>query len=80
MTAHVPGYATPNLIKHNGIWYAEASWQIAGQPYSEYVGQVEQHEAGWTAHTPRRLYVGLFPDKQAAAEALVKKAGYELLV
>lgn len=80
MTRPVPGYAAPALIKHRGIWYAEATWQSAGQQYSEYVGQVEQHDAGWTAHTPRGAYVGLFPDKQAAAEALVKKAGYGLLV
>lgn len=71
-------YVTPTLIRRDGTWYVEASWQSAGQMYSEYVGQVSQQNPGWTAHTKTRLYVGLFPDKQAAAEALVKKAGYEL--
>lgn len=70
---HPPGYASPSLTERDGAWY------VTAQPYGVLVGQVEQHDAGWTAHTPRRMYVGLFPDKQAAAQALVKKAGYELL-
>lgn len=69
----VSGYARPSLSAQDG------SWVVVAQPYSEHVGQVEQHDAGWTAHTPRGLYVGLFPGTPAAAEALVKKAGYELL-
>lgn len=73
LTVHVPGYARPILTQRDGTWY------VTAQPYDEYVGQVEEHDAGWTAHTPRRLCVGLFPDQRAAAEALVRKAGYELL-
>lgn len=69
---HVPGYATASLTERDGTWY------VTAQPYNEYVGHVEQHDAGWTAHTPRGLYVGMFPDKQAAGEALVTQAGYEL--
>lgn len=69
----VPGYARPTLTNRNGIWY------VTAQPWNEYVGQVEEHDAGWTAHTTRGAYGGLWPDQQAAAEALVRKAGYELL-
>lgn len=70
---HVPGYATAGLTERDGTWH------VTAQPYNQYVGHVEQHDAGWTAHTPRRLHVGLYPDRQAAAETLVKQAGYELL-
>jgi hypothetical protein len=73
LTVHVPGYATASLTEQDGTWY------VTAQPWNEYVGQVEQHDAGWTAHTPRRAYAGLWPDKQAAGEALVQAAGYELL-
>jgi prophage tail gpP-like protein len=34
--------------------------------------------AGWTAATRTNRYAGLWPTKQAAAEVLVKQAGYEL--
>lgn len=73
LTVHVPGYATASLTEQDGTWY------VAAQPYNEYVGTVEQHDAGWTAHTPRGRYAGLWPDKLAAAQELVKLAGYELL-
>jgi hypothetical protein len=69
----VPGYANPSLTERDG------SWHVAAQPWDEYVGTVEQHESGWTAHTPRGRYGGLWPDKQAAAEALLNLAGYALL-
>lgn len=74
MTRPVPGYATPALAVRNGTWH------VTAQPWGAYVGQIIQHDAGWTGHTPRGAYVGLFPDKQAAAEALVKHAGYGLMV
>lgn len=70
----VPGYARPSLAVRDGVWL------VIAQPYGVHVGQVKQHDAGWTAHTPRGRYAGLYPDKQAAAEALVKLAGYALLV
>jgi hypothetical protein len=68
-----PGYATPTFVVHDDRWIATA------HPWSVCVGSVWWHSAGWTATDERGLYVGLFPDKQAAGEALVKHAGYEVL-
>lgn len=69
-----PGYATPNFVVRGSRWHVVAS------PWQEDAGSVEPNlPAGWTAWDPRRLYVGLYPDQQAAGEALVKHAGYELL-
>lgn len=70
---HVPGYARPALTEQDGTWH------VTAQPYNEYVGTVEQQDPGWTARTPRGRYGGLWPDKQAAAQELVKLAGYQLL-
>lgn len=67
-----PGYATPTF-EHYGQWIVRA------EPWSPYVGRLSEFAAGWTAWDPRDLYVGLFPDKQAAGEALVRHAGYEVL-
>lgn len=66
-------YATASLKFHeNGCWWVHA------QPYNEPVGVVQRHDAGWTATTRQLRYAGLWPTKQAAAEVLVKQAGYEL--
>lgn len=73
MTDRVPGYARPQLAVRDGKWHVWAD------PWGEYVGTIEQHRSGWTAHISRGRYGGLWPDKRAAAEALVKQAGYELL-
>ena len=69
-----PGYATPTLVEN----YCE--WLVTATPWGEYVGYVRSHgPVGCVASTPRGHEVGLFPDQQAAAEALVKHAGYEVL-
>ena len=63
-------YAVPSLRKWRDSWvvYAEG----------HYVGVVKEHPSGWTAMTHKGAYAGLYPTKQAAAEVLVKQAGYEL--
>lgn len=72
-TPAYPGYATPTFTVRDGIWLVTAA------PWDEVVGVAEEHgPAAWTAHS-YGAYVGLFPDKQAAGEALVKHAGYEVL-
>lgn len=77
-----PGYATPVITLRNGRWV------VGADPWKVFVGWMDEHPAGWTAYAPRYVdgvmtssgsYVGLFPDKQAAGEALVKHAGYEAL-
>jgi len=47
-------------------------------PYGVPVGFIEENAAGWTATERGYRYAGLWPTKQAAAEVLVKQAGYEL--
>ncbi|HEY2086268.1 MAG TPA: hypothetical protein VGH54_09615 [Mycobacterium sp.] len=70
-----PGYATATLAKQQ-----DGSWHVTAAPWGECVGAVTSHgPVGCVAYTPRGHQVGLFPDKQAAGEALVKHAGYELL-
>lgn len=73
----VTRYASPSLTKHH-----ENTWEVIAQPWGEQVGMVQQIRgplaAGWTAATPTNHYAGLWPTKQAAAEVLVKQAGYEL--
>jgi hypothetical protein len=69
----VPGYASPALTNQAGTWC------VVAQPWNEAVGTVTEHDAGWTAHTPRGAYAGLWPDRRAAAEALLRQAGYEVL-
>lgn len=70
-------YATPSLRK-----YGENTWEVTAQPWGALVGLVRWHggliTAGWTAATLTNRYAGLWPTKQAAAEVLVKQAGYEL--
>lgn len=69
-----PGYATPVFDWHDGICW------VAADPWNRPVGRVfDEDEVGWTAYTNRGHYVGLYPDQQAAGEALVKHAGYEVL-
>ena len=70
-----PGYATPTFV-----WHHEGCWEVWAHPYRQPAGRVYDHgPTGWATYTPSGLYVGLFPDKQAAGEALVKHAGYEVL-
>lgn len=82
-TPAYPGYATPVITVSNGRWL------VGVDPWKVFVGWINEHSAGWTAFAPRYVdggvvagtgaYVGLFPDKQAAGEALVEHAGYEVL-
>lgn len=69
-----PGYATPTFIAWGGRWYVSATPWVNGT-----IGWVQEHPSGWTATRGHGLYVGLFPTQQAAGEALVKHAGYEVL-
>jgi hypothetical protein len=75
MTKPLPGYATPSLRKRDSP--EGAVWVVHAYPWGGYVGWVQQHPSGWTAHNGDVTH-GLFPDRQAAAEVLVKQAGYEL--
>lgn len=69
-----PGYATPTFT-----FNASGRWIVTAAPWDKIVGLVEDHTpGGWTAQMAGR-HVGLFPDKQAAGEALVRHAGYEVL-
>lgn len=75
-TSSYPGYATPTF-SHN---YHGILWVVSADPWEQFIGQVyDKTPVGWTAWDRCRAYVGLFPDKQAAGEALVKHAGYEVL-
>ena len=77
-TPAYPGYATPAFIECTGRWLVYA--YPADRTGSVEVGRVEDYgDTGWTACNARGLYVGLFPTQQAAGEALVKHAGYEVL-
>lgn len=69
----VTRYATPALIRE-----ATGQWTVHAQPGGEFVGRIDLHVSGWTAQTSGYKYAGLWPTKQAAAEVLVKLAGYEL--
>ena len=71
-----PGYATPTF-KFAG--YDGHRFDVIAQPWDQALGFVVRHPSGWTAISERDHYVGLFPDKQAAGEALVRHAGYEVL-
>lgn len=66
-------YATPALIRQ-----ATGRWDVRAHPGREIVGRIDLHVSGWTATTATGAYAGLWPTKQAAAEVLVKQAGYEL--
>lgn len=68
-------YATPSLRR-----YGEG-WTVSAHPWDEYVGFVKEFPSGWfalTSTSDRAHGAGLWPTKQAAAEVLVKQAGYEL--
>ena len=67
-------YATPSLRRT----YKDTEWRVTAEPWHERVGFIRRHDAGWTAHTSSYHPLGLWPTKQAAAEVLVKQAGYEL--
>ena len=68
-------YATASL-KHSHM--NGDRWYVVAQPWGNTVGFIRSHIAGWTATTVTNRYAGLWPTKQAAAEVLVKQAGYEL--
>ncbi|GAA0627706.1 hypothetical protein HPO96_37230 [Kribbella sandramycini] len=70
-------YATPTLQPSGrGRFKVAATWQPDGFAL---LGEVhDKGPVGWTASTATGLPVGLFPHRQAAAEALLKHAGYEL--
>lgn len=73
-TPAYPGYATPTFKLDDNRWLVKA------MPWDVLVGRVYDHgPVGWMAYSERNHHVGLFPDKQAAGEALVKHAGYEVL-
>jgi hypothetical protein len=58
----------------------DVCWIVTAHPWGERIGWVESHSPeGWTAIDARSHYVGLFPTQQAAGEALVKHAGFEVL-
>jgi hypothetical protein len=66
-------YAVPSVSRRT------ANWGVEAHPWGEFVGVVEEAgTVGWTAATPTARPLGLWPTKQAAAEVLVKQAGYEL--
>lgn len=74
-TPAYPGYATPTVTYEGGTW-----WVVIAQPWDRIVGRMQDAgPVGWTARTARGAYVGLFPTQQAAGEALVRHAGYEVL-
>lgn len=61
---------TPVLRKWRGSWVVYANGHM--------VGVTTEYPSGWTILTHKGAYAGLWPTKQAAAEVLVKQAGYEL--
>ena len=69
-----PGYATPTFVVRGSRWH------VVAEPWHVAAGAVDPNlPAGWTAWDTAARYVGLFPDMQAAGEALVRHAGYEVL-
>lgn len=64
-------YATPALTRCNDYWTVWAGSHAVGWIRS--AGPV-----GYESMAPGGRYAGLWPTKQAAAEVLVKQAGYEL--
>jgi len=77
-------WATP-VAEHREVRYATPSlrrtrldWVVTAQPWGETVGSIYEVTAGWPAYKPDGRYAGLWPTKQAAAEVLVKQAGYEV--
>lgn len=66
-------YATPSLIRQG-----TGQWLVRAQPGGQLVGRIDLEVSGWTATTATGAYAGLWPTKQAAAEVLVKQAGYEV--
>ena len=66
-------YATPSLTFHK-----IGAWIVTAAPYGHVVGRTDKHAAGWSATTKAGRGLGLYPDKRAAAEVLVRDAGYEI--
>jgi len=66
-------YAKPSLTFHK-----IGRWVVTAYPYGHVVGMAEKFPSGWRATTKAGQVLGLYPTKQAAAEVLVKQAGYEL--
>lgn len=74
-TPAYPGYATPTFTYRDDL-----SWFVRAEPWDQFVGTAhDKGPVGWAAFNPLSHRVGLFPEKQAAGEALVKHAGYEVL-
>lgn len=69
----VTKYATPTLRK-----IYDDNWRVVAEPWHEHVGSIRRHGPNWVAATKDFSYAGLWPTQQAAAEVLVKQAGYEL--
>jgi hypothetical protein len=77
-------YATPVLrrwrdsacVLSDGASAIAERWIVHAEGHM--IGVITQVASGWTAMTQRGAYAGLWPTKQAAAEVLVKQAGYEL--
>lgn len=74
-----PGYATPTFTRRELGEWIDYAWDVTAEPWQEIVGRIFERGPGWVALTSSGRRVGLFPDKQAAGEALVKHAGYEVL-
>jgi hypothetical protein len=68
-------HATPALTRS---YHLPGRWYVKAMPYGVPVGFIEENIVGWTATKRGVHYAGLWPTKQAAAEVLVKQAGYEL--
>lgn len=73
-TPAYPGYATPSFSRRDN-----GEWVVTAEPWEHAVGRVFMRGPGWVALAYKGLRVGLFPTQQAAGEALVKHAGYEVL-
>lgn len=75
-TSSYPGYATPTFRRSSH----DNHWLVKADPQGLIIGRVYDYgSVGWIANDASSHRVGLFPDKQAAGEALVKHAGYEVL-
>lgn len=67
-------YAQPSMV----TGCVATTWVVTAYPWKQCVGTVSRYPSGWTATTATGRLLGLWPTKQAAAEVLVKQAGYEL--
>lgn len=75
----MPTYASATLhpLADGGYGVTADHWRSDRR---DVVGEVhEAGEVGWTAQTPTGHPIGLYPHRLAAANALLKHAGFELL-